>query len=410
MALLPGLGCAPERRLRIGVAPDPLTQQIASKLVEVFLDADIEVEIVPGEGSVANLESLQRGDADLTIVENNAPYRRDVRTVVPLYQGVLHVLHERGESPSDAFELFRGRTVFAGEPGSMGRWFLRLITSELGVSQDAYSLVASLDDSPQVVFLFRPISPQVTRSIENRYEFFSIGDPSELGRGAIVEGLALEHPQMEPFVIPARTYGRANPEAVLTASVATLLVGREELPAPLVYDLIQAVVDHKQELATVHPSLFTGIRDAFDADGLNFPLHAGGRDYLARDEPGLLERYAELAGVSFSVTIAVLSGLIAVTRWRERVKKNRIDGYYAKVLKVRAASLEYASDGAFAEAIEQVRTIEQEAFRELIDERVAADESFRIFIGLANDTIAELERRQGSKPRAKSLKSVTQDF
>lgn len=188
--------------------------------------------------------------------------------------------------------------------------------------------------------------------------------------------------------------------------MATLLVAREGLSPHVVYDLAEAVVDHKQELATVHPSLFRGIRDHFEADGLNFPLHAGARDYLERDEPTVLERYAELAGVSFSVTLAVLSGAVALARWRERLRKNRIDAFYARVLRVRAASLGFDSAGAFAEALEQIHQIEREAFRELMAERVAADESFRIFIGLARDTREELERHRTAKRGTRPLASA----
>lgn len=395
LCLLAAAACSSERRLRLLSDADPITQKIGEKLAEILPDAaDLELEIVPGEGSVANLERLQRGEADLTIVQNNAPYRRDVRTVLPLNRSVLHILHERGRSPGDALELIQGQTVFAGPPGSMGRWFLGLVTEALGIPADAYRLVESLDDEPGVVFLFRPVSPEVTARIEDRYTFFSIGEPSQLGRGAVVEGLALEYPQLEPFVIPARTYGRADPGPVVTLSVPTLLVAREGLPAPEVYDLVEAVVDHKQELATVHPSLFEGISDHFEADGLNFPLHPGARDYLERDEPSVFERYAELAGVSFSVTLAMLSGAIAVTRLRGRIKKNRIDAFYARVLRVRAASLGFDSPATFEQALEEIRAIEREAFRELMAERVTADESFRIFITLAKDTTEELEQRR----------------
>jgi TRAP-type uncharacterized transport system substrate-binding protein len=387
--------CSSERRLRLLSDADPIMRKIGEKLAGILPDAaDLELEIVPGEGSVANLERLQRGEADLAIVQNNAPYRRDVRTVLPLNRSVLHILHVRGRSPGDAFELIQGQKVFAGPPGSMGRWFLGLVTEALGIPAEAYRLVESLDDEPGVVFLFRPVSPEVTARIEDRYTFFSIGEPSQLGHGAAVEGLALEYPQLEPFVIPARTYGRANPHPVVTLGVATLLVTREDLSAPLVYDLVEAVVDHKQELATVHPSLFEGISDHFETDGLNFPLHPGARDYLERDEPSVFERYAELAGVSFSVTLTVLSGLVAVSRWRERIKKNRIDGFYARVLRVRAASLGFDSPAAIEQALDQIRTIEGEAFRELMAERLAADESFRIFIALAKDASEELQRRR----------------
>jgi len=396
---LSAAACGSERSLRLLPDADPITPEIGRKLAEILpAAADLELEVLPGEGAVTSLERLQRGEADLAIVQNNTPYRREIRTVLPLYLGVLHILHERGRSPADASELLRGRTVFAGPEGSMERWFLTLVAGELGIPGDSYTLVESDSDDPEVVFLFRPVTPSITERIEERYRFFSIGEPSQLGRGAVVEGLSLEYPQLQPFVIPARAYGRANPEAVLTVGVSTLLVAREDVPAHVVYDLMEAVVDHKQELAAVHPSLFHGIHDSFPANELNFPLHAGSRDYLERDEPTVFERYAELAGVSFSVSLALLSGAIAVTRWRDRVRKNRIDSYYARILHVRAASLAFESDANFEEAIRQIALIEREAFRELMAERVAADESFRIFIALAKDTSEELQRRRARPP------------
>lgn len=392
---LSAAACSSERRLRLLPDADPITPEIGRKLAEILPDAaDLDLEVLPGEGSVAALERLERGEVDVAIVENNAPYRRGVRSVLPLYLGVLHILHEKEVSPTNAAELLRGRTVFAGPPGSMERWFLGLVAGELGIPPGSYTLVESDADAPEVVFLFRPITPSITERIEDRYRFFSIGEPEQLGRGAVVEALALEYPQLQPFVIPARAYGGANPEAVLTVGVPTLLVAREDLSEHVIYDLIEAVVDHKQELAAVHPSLFHGIRDAFPVNDLNFPLHAGSRAYLERDEPTVFERYAELAGVSFSVSLALFSGVIAVSRWRDRVRKNRIDSYYARVLRVRAASLSFESDANFGEAIRQIGEIERDAFRELMAERVAADESFRIFISLARDTSEELQRRR----------------
>ena len=43
------------------------------------------------------------------------------------------------------------------------------------------------------------------------------------------------------------------------------------------------------------------------------------------------------------------------------------------------------------ETISRVRELQTEAFQLLVDEKLAADESFRIFITLSNDVIDELK-------------------
>ena len=168
---------------------------------------------------------------------------------------------------------------------------------------------------------------------------------------------------------------------IATAAGRTSAEVTADLPltelCPDSFQLVEVIVDHKQEFATVHASLYRGISDSFDADAYQFSTHPGARDYLERDEPGFFERYAELAGVSFSVTLAVLSGLIALTRWRERVRKNRIDGYYAEILRVRAATLEPQPPISPSEALDQIKEIERRAFAELIKERLANMRSAR---------------------------------
>jgi len=394
--VMAGAACAPDPPLRLIVTPDDLMPRIAQRLAEVLADDGIEIEVVEGKGTIANLERLAEGRADLAIAENNAPHLPGVTTVLPLYREVLHILHEKGLQPKDATELLRGKRIFAGAEGGMGRFFLTLIADQLNLEPSEYELVDDPNDEVEVIFLFRPISPSVTARIEDDYDFFSLGEVAELGKGATVEGLSFIYPQMEPFVIPSRSYGHANPEAVLTTSVTTLLVAREDLATPRIHDLAEALIDNKQQLALVHPSLFHGITERFNVDSINFPLHDGAQDYLDRDEPGFFERYAELAGFSFTVSLALLSGLVGIARLRQRVKKNRIDGYYARVLRIRAETLKQTEPIDWEAMSERIREVESEAFDELIDERLLADDAFRIFLTLSRETLHDFERRRGA--------------
>jgi len=45
---------------------------------------------------------------------------------------------------------------------------------------------------------------------------------------------------------------------------------------------------------------------------------------------------------------------------------------------------------AATSAIDEIRSLQEEAFKLLVDEKLAADESFRIFITLSNDVLNQI--------------------
>ena len=101
----------------------------------------------------------------------------------------------------------------------------------------------------------------------------------------------------------------------------------------------------------------------------------GVRRYLARDEPGLLERYAETISMLVYLTFLVLTSLIGFSRWRSQRKKDRIDTFYTRVL----AIAERGDGEDHIQLNRELDELEREAFESLIAEKLAADESFRIF-------------------------------
>jgi len=58
---------------------------------------------------------------------------------------------------------------------------------------------------------------------------------------------------------------------------------------------------------------------------------------------------------------------------------------------IRDSINERSSAADKAAAVERVRALQNEAFDMLIKEKLAADESFRIFVTLSNDIIAQLK-------------------
>ena len=119
---------------------------------------------------------------------------------------------------------------------------------------------------------------------------------------------------------------------------------------------------------------------------LSFPLHSGARRYIDRNEPSTLERYAETINMLVYVTFLLLTAGVGFARWHARRKKDRIDHFYSRIMAIRVRALKEPRLPLLAE----LQQLELEAFDALIKEKLAADESFRIFIELLTRATAEL--------------------
>ena len=170
-----------------------------------------------------------------------------------------------------------------------------------------------------------------------------------------------------------------------------LLVSRPDLDSAVVYDLINEIRRLQPALAAKRPFLFQELGAEFDASGSTFVLHPGSQAFAVRDEPTFYERYSGVAEVLVTLVIGLISGAYAVIQIYNRRRKNRIDGFYTDVMEIRDSVNERSSSVDRAAAVERVRALQNEAFGMLINEKLAADESFRIFVTLSNDIIAQLK-------------------
>ncbi len=159
----------------------------------------------------------------------------------------------------------------------------------------------------------------------------------------------------------------------------------------MVYDLISEVRRLQPALAAKRPFLFQELGAEIDASGSTFVLHPGSQAFSVRDEPTFYERYSGVAEVLVTLVIGLISGSYAVIQIYNRRRKNRIDGFYKDVMAIRDSINERSSANERAAAVESVRELQNRAFDMLIREKLAADESFRIFVTLSNDIIAQLE-------------------
>lgn len=340
----------------------------------------------------AALDAVSTGAADMALVSNNMPFREGVETVMPFYPTLLHIAYRIGRDPTSPPSLFMGARVFAGVEGSASRRLFErlLVRFDIGESDFEYVNIAESDADPDVVVIFAPIYPErMTRYPE--YRLLSIGRPEDIGRGGRIDAAVLLTPAFRHFVIPQGTYGRMTPEAVVTVAVDRMLVARHDLEPAVVYDFINEVLRLRPPMSAQWPGLFTDLSEDFDVSRSSFNLHAGTQDYLQRSAPTVYERYSGIAEVAVTLFVALASASVAGVRIYHRYRKNRIDSFCLRAIELRDSVKDDAGYEERKRAIQNVHDLQTEAFDLLADEKLAADESFQIFITLSNDVIRQID-------------------
>lgn len=354
----------------------------------------ILISDAPEAVGMSSLAALVAGVADLAVVENITPFTSGIRAVLPVYRSVLHVLVRESFDPVNPARLLQGATInIVGNSVAVNR-VVSIVTKRQGLKPDDYTIINQGSSVPaDIILYFGPINPVNTNWYVPGYHLVSLDDPQNPQRELYGDRLAYIDPKLQSIIIPALTYDiPGNEKPLLSVASDTLLVTRKDLPLSLIYALTQTLIEQKSRFVAIAPHLFSGITESFDPLDLSFPLHRGARRYLHRDEPGVLERYAESINLLVYMLFLVLSAVVAFMRWRLHRKKNRIDQFYVKAL-----ALEERADGENTRQIlEELHELEQEAFRWLIAEKLAANESFRIFTDLLQRIRADLHTRDSN--------------
>jgi hypothetical protein len=88
--------------------------------------------------------------------------------------------------------------------------------------------------------------------------------------------------------------------------------------------------------------------------------------------------------------IGLVSGIYAVFQIFSIRRKNRIDAFCQRAIGIRDGIVDPDNADERRDAIAGLKALQDQAYDMLIHEKLAADESFRIFISLCNDIIADL--------------------
>ena len=92
-----------------------------------------------------------------------------------------------------------------------------------------------------------------------------------------------------------------------------------------------------------------------------------------------------------TLLVGMVSGAFAILKIYQVRRKNRIDAFYTQVIRTRDSVAEGAGSEERAAALAQLRSLRERAYEMLVEEQLAADTSFLIFVLLTNDAIAQID-------------------
>lgn len=271
----------------------PLGTAIANVITE-YVD-NVTVEARSTGASVANINLLKDGQADLAFVQNDIAYYayngvqvfegekiENIRGMMALYPEHIQIVTLAGSGINSVADL-AGKRVAVGAPGSGVEANAKQILEVYGLTFDDLALADNLSFKDAV---------QKLKNNQLDAAFLTAGYPtaavSELAASKSIKLISIddEHAQelMEkyPFyvqdVIPAGTYKGVD-EEVKTVAVKAILIIRSDIPDDVVYNMLDAIFNHTDEIAKAHAKgAMINLDNA--VDGMSIPWHPGAEKYF----------------------------------------------------------------------------------------------------------------------------------
>lgn len=352
-----------------------------------------EFSAIESPGSVASVEMLGRGEAELALLSNHVAGATGLQLVAPLYEETLQVVVRRAAGIAKPLDL-AGKRIAVGPSGSGTESIADAVLSHFGITGDkldrrnlpTVDAVAALENGElDAVFLVAGMRTPAVDGLLARGDMglLSLGEPGRVG--SALEGIKLDAPFFSVTAIPEHAYGAEPTTAIGTISVHALLVARADLDEDVVFAITESLYSHKVELAQ-QERLLSHLSERYDPALSPYPLHAGADRYYRRDEPSIVQRY--LNEISLAITVgallwSALSGLGAARRQRQR---SRIETHYAAARRLVTETTEPV------ELRKQLVLARDKALAELVDEKLDANDAYLILQDYINARIAEIDR------------------
>lgn len=371
---------------------------------------DIKIEILSSSGSGENVSRIDEQMADLAMVQNDATGGKQVKSVAAIYPEVLHLIC-RADAQIENLEDLSEKKINVGSRGSgteqIASALLEFIeykgdeghVSHLGFSESLGALGSgSIDAAFFLTGLGAEIIPEALSRGEMKLASISISPSSGGSSQRAIQlaedfgnGFRVHYPHVHPATIPIMAYDGVPRQPVPAVSVDAVLVCNEKLSDDIVNRITKTLFEKRAVLSQMN-SAFSHLDEEKAQLQLQFPLHEGAESFYRRSEPGFLVENAEAMGFVLTIMLLAWSVFVWLQKIYSQKKKNRIDRFYKRIDQVNQKLTGITTMKMCVECQDLLNQIRSEASKELVDERIAADDAFLIYQNMLNGSQNALGR------------------
>ena len=364
------------------------------------------IKLKNSEGSKENVKALQNGKCQLALIQNDANCEEKIRSIAAIYPELLHLVCRRDSNIESLNDLV-GKKISIGANKSGTNQIVRELLNFVKVSliegqilsyssTDALSKLAS-GKIDAAFFLTGLGSDTISEAMLNPdlvLKGIKVGK-SDLDADTIsrqfVDGFRVHYPHVSPSVIHQLAYEGLPSEPLPSLSVDAVLACSADLDSNTIQVITKTLFD-KRAILSARESSFAYLDELSARSGLQFPVHKGAEYYYFRKNPSFLAENAEAMGFVLTLVLLVWSGVNWAGNLIDNSRKNRIDTYYQAIDEV----IHQLKDSPDLEKIHELEDtlleIRIRAADELVEEKLAADDSFIIYQNMLNGTQSMLLR------------------
>jgi len=243
--------------------------------------------------SVANINLLKEGKADVIFVQNDISYYaangielfeekfEDLRGLVVLYPETVQLV-TLGNKGINSISDLKGKKVAVGAAGSGAEANARQILNAAGITYDdideQYLSFAEAsnnlkDGNIDAAFLTAGFPTAAVTDIATQHNLKLIALEDSL-----VENLTSQYPYYTKTIIPAGTY-KGQDSDIETVSVQAMLAVKSDMDEELAYNLIKSMYDNIDRMKAAH-SVGEMIKPETGTEGMSVELHPGAKKFF----------------------------------------------------------------------------------------------------------------------------------
>lgn len=381
------------------LVPDEDATLMSKITDEINAHSKFEIEVVSMDSltEVDAIDAILHEKYDITTVDNTIDYKKpkkEVRTIIPFFHEVMVILsrHELQQNDIDSLLRAGDYLVLAKEKEELNiyKQMIPRYTGNDGLNyriEDHYNIEKDLQLNNLLIFFSDRQNNELGQFLFEKEAFiYSLDKPNSRGKGSFLEGFCKDYKKTTPYLLPRHAFGIVLEEPVYTMAVHELLVAKASLPTKIVYDLMEAV--HHHHIVPIFESYNNYTFEANQQDiNLSFPFHEGTIDYMNREKPKFVERYADVMGFILSACVLIVGLVASLKATINQRKKDRMDEYYKDLLslKDKVDSMDHAVVKM------KLRYLQKKVFDMLIDEKLSANNEFLIFMMLWEELESKLD-------------------